>query len=61
MKAFMILIGILVLAAGLLFAEQVMGLIRWPEETFMIDQTRWVFYGTAIAASGLLLIVMARR
>ncbi|HXS42587.1 MAG TPA: hypothetical protein VN766_20495 [Stellaceae bacterium] len=57
----LLLIGILVLAAGLLFIGQGWGLIRWPARSFMIDETRWIYYGAAVAAIGLVLIVVSRR
>jgi len=57
----LLLIGLVLLAAGILFVGQGLGLIRWPASSFMIDQTRWVYYGGAIAAVGLGLIVMSRR
>jgi len=61
MKALLLLIGVLALAAGLLFAGQGLGYVRWPAESFMIGQTNWVYYGAAIAAAGLALIMVARR
>jgi len=61
MKALLLLIGVLALAAGLLFTGQGLGYIRWPAESFMIGQTNWVYYGGAIAAAGLALIMVARR
>ena len=57
----LVIIGLVLLAAGLLFVGQGLGMIRWPAESFMIDQTRWIYYGGAIAAVGLLLIIVARR
>lgn len=60
MKALLLLIGILVLVAGLFFAGQGSGYIPWPAESFMISQSRWVYYGAAIAAFGVLLIIIAR-
>jgi hypothetical protein len=61
MKALLLLIGVLAFAAGLLFAGQGLGYVRWPAESFMIDQTNWVYYGGAIAIAGLFLIGVARR
>jgi len=61
MKALLLLIGVLALAAGLLFTGQGLGYVRWPAESFMIGQTNWVYYGGAIAAAGLALIMVARR
>jgi len=61
MRTLFILIGIVVAAAGLFFMAQGAGYIRWPAESFMISQTRWVYYGGAIALAGLLLVLIARR
>jgi hypothetical protein len=61
MKALLLLIGVLALAAGLLFTGQGLGYVRWPAESFMIGQTNWVYYGGAIAIFGLALIMVARR
>ena len=61
MKALLLLIGVLALVAGLLFTGQGLGYVRWPAESFMIGQTNWVYYGGAIAAAGLGLIMVARR
>jgi len=59
-KAVLSLIGIVVLAAGLLFMGQGSGLIQWPAESFMISEPVWVYYGGGIAAVGLLLVVISR-
>ena len=61
MKSLMLLIGIFVLAAGLLFVGQGSGLVPWPASSFMIRQSEWIYYGGAIAVIGILLIVFARR
>jgi len=60
MKALLLLIGILALAAGLLFVGQGLGYIQWPADSFMINQIKWVRYGAAIAAFGVVLIILAR-
>ena len=57
----LLLIGVILLAAGLLFIGQGWGLIRWPARSFMIDETRWIYYGAGIAVAGLVLIVVSRR
>jgi hypothetical protein len=61
MKSLLLLIGVLALAFGLLFVGQGLGYIPWPARSFMINQMRWVYYGGAIAAAGLVLILIARR
>ena len=60
MRTLLVLIGIIMLAAGLFFMGQGAGYIRWPAESFMVSETRWVYYGGAIAVFGLLLIILAR-
>jgi hypothetical protein len=61
MNAFVMLLGIVILAMGLLFVGQGSGYIPWPASSFMISQIRWVYYGAAIAIAGVLLIVFAAR
>jgi hypothetical protein len=61
MQALLTLIGIVLLLAGLVFIGQGSGYFPYPAESFMISQTRWVYYGAAIAAVGPLLIVLTRR
>jgi hypothetical protein len=55
------LIGIIVLVAGIVFIGQGSGYFPYPAESFMVRETRWVYYGAAIALVGLLMIVLARR
>jgi len=61
MKTLLMLIGIILLAAGLLFMGQGSGYIPWPAESFMISQTKWIYYGGGIAIVGILLVIFARR
>jgi hypothetical protein len=61
MKTLLMIIGIVVLAAGLLFMGQGSGYVPWPASSFMISQIQWVYYGAGIAVVGILLIVFARR
>ena len=57
----LLLIGIILLAAGLLFVGQGSGTIRWPTRSFMIDETRWIYLGGGIAIAGLVLIILSRK
>ena len=54
------LIGIIVLAAGLVFMGQGLGYIRWPASSFMISEIKWAYYGGGIALVGILLIIIAQ-
>ena len=59
MKAPLMLIGIVVLAAGLVFVGQGLGYIRWPASSFMFSEIKWAYYGGGIAVVGILLIIIA--
>jgi len=61
MNALLTIIGILLLLMGLVFMGQGSGYFPYPASSFMISESRWIYYGGAIAAAGLILIVVARR
>jgi hypothetical protein len=61
MQTVLRLIGIIALVAGVVFMGQGSGYFPYPAESFMINQTQWIYQGAAIAVVGLLLIVFARR
>jgi hypothetical protein len=61
MKMLLLLVGIVVLALGILFMGQGSGYIPWPSSSFMVRQSEWVYYGGAIAVIGILLITFSRR
>ena len=60
-QTLLLLIGIVVLAAGILFVGQGLGLIRWPASSFMINEMKWVYYGGGITVVGLVLIIASRH
>ncbi|HLN36885.1 MAG TPA: hypothetical protein VK337_03825 [Xanthobacteraceae bacterium] len=57
----MTIIGILFLLMGLVFMGQGSGYFPYPASSFMISESRWIYYGGAIVVIGLILIVVARR
>lgn len=61
MRTLLIVIGILLLAAGSLFMAQGSGSIAWPSDSFMLGRQVWVNYGAGIAIFGVVLILVARR
>lgn len=62
MKSIIVLIiGIIVLAAGTLFALQGADVVRWPAESLMLGKRNWIEYGIVIAMVGAALILTARR
>jgi hypothetical protein len=56
-----IVLGIVLLLAGLVFMGQGSGYFPYPAESFMISQTRWVYYGAAIAMVGALILIATLR
>ncbi len=61
MRRLLLIVGFLALASGLLWIGQGTGVIKWPSESFMINQIRWAGYGAALAGFGLILIWQSKR
>jgi hypothetical protein len=61
MQAALTIIGILLLLMGLVFIGQGSGYFPYPASSFMISQSRWIYYGGAIAIVGIILVVITRR
>jgi uncharacterized membrane protein len=58
-KRFLMIIGLLAFATGLLWLGQGLGYIRWPESSFMISQVNWAYYGAGLAGVGAILVAFA--
>ena len=54
------IVGVLMVALGLLWAAQGAGYFPYPAASFMVDQRPWVWRGLAVAAVGIVLLI-ARR
>jgi hypothetical protein len=61
MRTLLLVIGILALVMGLIWAGQGAGIINWPAASTMLKQTQWIYYGGATALGGLALIWLSRR
>jgi uncharacterized membrane protein len=61
MRRLLLIVGLLALAMGLLWIGQGLGVINWPQSSFMIRQMQWAGYGAALAALGLILIWQSKR
>jgi hypothetical protein len=59
--AIILLLGIAVLAFGLLFTLQGAGVVHWPRESFMLDQRDWVERGIVVMLIGAALMLTAWR
>jgi uncharacterized membrane protein len=61
MRNWLLVVGLIALAIGLLWIGQGLGIVAWPRQSFMINQIQWAGYGAAMAALGLVLIWQSRR
>jgi hypothetical protein len=61
MRTLLTVLGIVLVVAGIVFTGQGSGYFPYPAESFMISQTRWVYYGAAIAVAGALILIFALR
>ncbi len=60
-KIGLLILGVLAVLAGLVWLGQGAGLIRYPAESFMIDQSAWIWRGAGVAVAGMIAVVLSRR
>jgi len=60
MRRLLLVVGLLALVIGLLWIGQGLGVVTWPQSSFMIDEIEWAGYGVALSALGLILIWQSR-
>ena len=63
MRSVLLLAGLGLLVFGLIWMGQGAGYIMWPETSFMLQQTEWIYYGgaTAILGAAIALYGMSHR
>ncbi|MGN6515857.1 MAG: hypothetical protein ACTHLR_08450 [Rhizomicrobium sp.] len=65
MKTILLVVGIIALVVGLLWAGQGYGLIQWPPhrpgQFTMVGDMGWTYKGVALAVAGLIAILWSRR
>lgn len=61
MKTPLLILGILAALIGLVWIAQGSGYFPYPRSSFMISQTKWVYYGACLALVGLFMIAFTRR
>lgn len=61
MRTLLLIIGLSAIAIGALWVGQGLGYVAWPEESFMISQVQWAWYGAGLALAGVALMVWSRR
>ena len=54
-------VGVILLLAGLVFMGQGSRYFPYPAESFMVGAPQWVYYGGGIAATGIVILVIASR
>jgi hypothetical protein len=60
-KLILQILGLLCLFVGILWVGQGAGVIRWPSDSFMIDQRGWTIVGAGLVAIGGALVLLGRR
>ncbi len=61
MKAALLVIGVILALTGLVWIGQGTGYFPYPAQSFMVRQTQWAWYGTAVLAAGVIAMLFSRR
>ncbi|WP_028744800.1 hypothetical protein [Rhizobium mesoamericanum] len=61
MVKFGYLVASLLIVIGVLWMGQGSGYFPYPEESFMINQTPWVYWGALAAIVGIVVMVVTRN
>jgi hypothetical protein len=61
MQTLLMILGVILLIAGLVFMGQGSGYFPYPASSFMVNASQWIYYGAGFAVVGLALIILARR
>jgi hypothetical protein len=61
LRIVLLIIGSLMVLLGLVWIGQGSGYFPYPAESFMINQTPWIYWGLLLAIVGLVVIVLSRR
>ena len=60
-RTFMLVIGVLAIAFGLLFILQGLGIVHWPRSSFMLDDRSWAVRGAVLVVGGTLMAWYGRK
>jgi hypothetical protein len=61
LRRVLLVAGVVLVAAGVLFAAQGAGIFPYPRTSFMVSESSWVWKGAAIAVVGAVILVVRRR
>ena len=56
-----LILGCLIVLVGLIWAAQGAGLFPYPADSFMLNQTQWVYRGLGVAAAGVVVVFLSQR
>ncbi len=59
--AVVFIVGVFLLVQGVLFTLQGLGIVTWPQQSFMINNHDWIDRGLVIALLGIVVILGAWR
>ena len=54
-------VGGLLIAFGVIWGMQGLGLLDWPADSFMLGRSDWALYGAVMALTGMILLWHAGR
>jgi len=57
----LLVLGSLMVLLGLIWMGQGSGYFPYPAESFMINQSAWVYWGLLVAVAGLVIIVISKK
>jgi ABC-type antimicrobial peptide transport system permease subunit len=61
MRQALLVIGIIAALTGLVWIGQGTGYFPYPEQSFMVRATQWVWYGLVVLVAGLIAMWLSRR
>ena len=61
MRIILAILGCLMVLLGLVWIGQGSGYFPYPAESFMINQTPWIYWGIILVAAGLVVVAGSRR
>jgi hypothetical protein len=61
MRGWLVGVGCVLVAAGVLFAAQGAGVFPYPRSSFMVSETSWIWKGAVIAVIGAVVLLAGLR
>jgi hypothetical protein len=61
LRTVFLIVGSLMVLLGLIWMGQGSGYFSYPAESFMVNQTPWIYWGLILAALGIAVIFLSRR